>query len=789
MQVTSQQTAMSPDPSQYAVFSMVADAILSATLIFLWLIQRQEKHALCWGVGQLAIMAGTGLLFLPAQAAYLPPQLPQQLPQLLAVRAPLTAMLLSLALGCYWTGTRYFVGRHPRGRPGQTLLAFALLTLALQLLWSARPALMVPSCGVLLGLMLVWAGVLLARGRHQRYRLLGTVLALRGLFNLAGATQLEPDNYLYWFSASTMLKTASLLGLVFAVLDEIRQRYAHTIDSLSNGFLIRDRSGYVHVANERCARLLGYGRAADIIGQHVCDLLPGLTRQSADRYFARFDDPRVQFPLTEEATFRLHNGVLLPVEMIGSPYVERGRLYALVQLLDISERHKKDAQLLAAARIDPITGYCNRHALSQRLAQEVAAAAAQGEECAVLFIDLDKFKRVNDSFGHAAGDQLLRMMGQRLANQLRPQDILARFGGDEFIAVMPRLPAGSGAAIAQQCGERVVAALAQPFDLSHHAIGVSASIGIAIYPQHGGDAETLVRNADIAVVEAKKAGRNELRFFNDAMNAAAKDALVMDGALRGAIEAGEFHLVYQPITHANGRQLRKIEALLRWDSALLGVVPPDRFIPVAEDNGMVVALGAWVLQQACAQVAAWRGGALEQVTISINVSAWQLVDPGFVALVEAALERNRLAPRQLELELTERVLLDDDGGTVSAVLERLRAMGVCISLDDFGTGYSSLSYLTQFHLNTLKIDRAFVMDIERSERSHNLVHAIIAMGHSLGLQLVAEGVETEGQAAILEGMGCQYLQGYHIARPIAPPELLRFAAGHGVRPAADDFVI
>ena len=263
---------------------------------------------------------------------------------------------------------------------------------------------------------------------------------------------------------------------------------------------------------------------------------------------------------------------------------------------------------------------------------------------------------------------------------------------------------------------------------------------------------------------------------------------MIDGALRGAIAAGEFHLVYQPITDAHGRRLCKVEALLRWHSALLGFVSPDRFIPVAEDNGMVVELGTWVLEQACAQAAAWRGSALDQITVSINVSAWQLVDPGFVGLVESVLARHRLPPRQLELELTERVLLDD-GGNVSAVLERLRAMGVSISLDDFGTGYSSLSYLTQFHLNTLKIDRAFVMDIEHSERSHNLVHAIIAMGHSLGLQLVAEGVETEGQAAILERLGCQYLQGYHIARPIAPDELLRFAADHSGRAVADNYVI
>jgi diguanylate cyclase (GGDEF)-like protein/PAS domain S-box-containing protein len=766
---------MSTDPSQYAIFTVVADAILSSILIFLWLIQRKEKHALFWGVGQLAIMCGTLLIFL---ADGLPLQ---------ALRIPLCALLLPLALGGYWAGTRYFVGGLSRGGRWP-LLVLAGVALAAQWVWSRAPALMVPTCGVLLGGILLWSGATLAHGRHQRYRVLGLIVALRGGFDLAGGVLLVPEHYLGWFVAASVLKTLSLLGLVYAVLDEIKQRYAHTIDSLSNGFLIRDQRGYVHVANDRCARLLGYASPADVIGRHVCDLLPGLTRAMADAYFRRFEDPHAQFPLTEEATFTLHNGARLPVELIGSPYVERGRLYALVQLLDISERHKKDALLLKAARIDPITGFCNRHALGLRLAQEVAAAHEQGHECALLFIDLDKFKRVNDSFGHAAGDELLRLMGGRLHGLLRADDVLARFGGDEFIVVIPKLAPGRSEQMAQACAEQVIAALAQPFELSHHAIGVSASIGVACYPAHGGDGETLVRNADIAMYEAKKAGRNELRFFTDAMNAAAKDALVIDGALRGAIAAGEFHLVYQPITDARGRRLCKLEALLRWNSALLGQVPPDRFIPVAEDNGMVVELGTWVLEQACRQMSAWRGGALDQVTVSINVSAWQLVDPGFVGLVESALARHRLAPARLELELTERVLLDD-GGNVQSVLERLRAMGVSISLDDFGTGYSSLSYLTQFHLNTLKIDRGFVMDIEHSERSHNLVHAIIAMGHSLGLQLVAEGVETEGQAAILERLGCQYLQGYHIARPIDPDGVLLFAASHSARAVADHYVI
>ena len=757
---------MSMEPGNYLSEStmaaaLAADAILSALLIFLWLSQRKEKHALFWGVGQVAIMAGLITWFKGAEL------LPHQ------IRLFICALMLTVGMIGYWGGTQYFLGylrrRHLRG----ILVAAVVLTGVFYLLWNAFYHIVAPATASIIGLVMLWMGAELIRAQH-RYRWLGYTLVARGIFNVVSSITLGPELYVFWFAGTSILKTLSMLGLIYAVQDEIQQRYVRTIDSLSHGFLIRDRRGYVHVANERCARLLGFDSASDLIGKHVCQLLPDLTPAMADEYFQRFDAKDVQYPMTETATFRLNNGTRLPVEMMGSPYVERGRLYCLVQLLDISERKKKDDMLYRTARIDPVTGFFNRHALSASLAQEVARGAAAGRECAVLFLDLDKFKRVNDSFGHAIGDELLRQTARRLHGVLRPNDMLARFGGDEFIIVIPDLAPGTAAQMATRCAERVIGAMAGRFELFHHAIAVSASVGVACYPLHGSDSDMLIRNADIAMYEAKKAGRGELRFFNDAMNAAAKDALVIDGALRGAIEAGEFTLLYQAIVDARTGKLTKVEALLRWHSAELGWMPPDRFIPVAEDSGMIVAIGTWVLDEACRQMARWRDGPLGGVTISINVSAWQLADPAFVTLVERALASNGLDGHRLELELTERVLIDD-GGQVSAVLRRLRALGVSISLDDFGTGYSSLSYLTRFQLNTLKIDRAFVMDIEHSERSNSLVNAIIAMGHSLGLQLVAEGVETAGQAAILENMGCHYLQGYHFSRPIPADELLRFA--------------
>ncbi|SEN82105.1 PAS domain S-box-containing protein/diguanylate cyclase (GGDEF) domain-containing protein [Duganella sp. CF517] len=653
-------------------------------------------------------------------------------------------------------------------------LSFVLFGCAAYAAWTTLERSVETITAFAYGLTFLWVGWRLA-GKRNQYRLLGLILVARGVFNLANGMDLVPTAFEVWFIWSFVIKASSMLCLIHAVQEKIQKRYTRAIDSLSKGFLVYDRNGRIRSANESCARLLGAPGVKQLLGTRIVDWLPSVGRRGVAAHFQRFADA-ARYPHVETVVVDV-GGRALPLELIASPHYERGQLHCMMLVMDITERKNNDDLLQRAANFDSVTGLLNRHGLSGRLAAALAQARAEGSGCAVLFVDIDKFKRVNDSFGHGAGDQLLIQMAQLLRGMARDGDLLARFGGDEFIVVLQDLPLADVAAAATARGQQILRALNNGFQLSPQLITVSASIGVACYPGDGGDADALTRNADIAMHDVKKSGRGELRFFDPAMSAYARDALVIDGALRGAIQAGELSLVYQPIVDAASGGMDKAEALLRWHSASLGAIGPDRFIPVAEDSGLIIELGAWVLDEACRQLAGWRDS-LPQLVVSINVSARQLLDPAFIGLVERALSANGLAPGRLELELTERVLISD-GAQVRDALGRLRALGVSLSLDDFGTGYSSLSYLTQFQINTLKIDRAFVTDMVDSPRSNALVATIIAMGKSLGLQLVAEGVETAGQARALEAMGCHYLQGYHISRPVGAAALPLFARRDG----------
>ena len=753
---------ISVESRTYIAFSLAADAILISVFIFLWFRQRREWHALLWALGQASLTASTAIWFLGS------PHWPKHL---------VAAITLSGTVAGFWAGTEYFLGNLRRRHLQHVIIGFSLLAVSLYALWSIQTDWVESVTAVMVGSVILWTGFRLTTSRN-RYRLLGMVMMARGVFNLVNSLGVLIESYEVWFVFSTIIKTVSLLCLIYAVQEKIRHRYTHTIDSLSSGFLIQDREGVIQVANERCARLFGYPPAQNLVGSHVADHMRACSRDMVRAYFRRFEAAEHDYPFVEIATIELHNGAKLPLEMIASPYMESGELYCMVQLLDITERNQKDALLHRAAYHDAITGFFNRHGLSRELGRILDKAHVTGSQCAVLFLDTDKFKRVNDSFGHTVGDQLLYQLALRLHGALREHDILSLFAGNEFVIILPCTTIESAHDLAGACAQRIMHALASHFIVQHHCVSISANIGIACLPADGADADTLIHHANIAMLDAKKAGEGQIRFFDTGMAARVRDILMIDAALRNAIAGEELRLVYQAIVHTSSRQVYKVEALLRWHSAQLGHVPPDRFIPIAEDSEMILALGNWVLHEACRQMARW-DGALGESVVSINVSARQLAAPDFVAQVELALANHGLKPRQLELELTERVLIDD-GMDVMSILAQLSALGISISLDDFGTGYSSLSYLTRFKLDTLKIDRSFVTDIEHCPRSKSLVATVIAMGHNLGMELVAEGVETAGQAAILEEMGCHYLQGYHIARPLAPDALFHTANNHAV---------
>ncbi len=443
---------------------------------------------------------------------------------------------------------------------------------------------------------------------------------------------------------------------------------------------------------------------------------------------------------------------------------------------EITERRIADQRLTYMAHHDVLTGLPNRTLLGDRVEQAIARAARSGRKLAVLFLDLDRFKNVNDSLGHTVGDQLLQAVSARLKTCMRAEDTAARLGGDEFIVSLPDL---ADAAEAAQVAERMLAMLAEPCSVAGHKLPAAASIGIAVYPDDGNNAQTLLRNADTAMYHAKESGRGNYQFFNAKMNERVSRRLATETSLRRALEHGEFVLHYQPLVHLASGRIDGAEALLRWPQSDHRVVSPADFIPVAEDSGLIVPLGEWVLREACRQAQAWQ--ALRPgLRVAVNLSPRQFRQANLVAVVEQALCDAGLAPPLLELELTEGMLMHHADDTVQT-LAALHALGVRMAIDDFGTGYSSLSYLKRFPIDTLKVDRSFVKDLGRDADDAAIVTAVVAMAHGLNLAVVAEGVETEAQARYLRSLSCDLVQGFHFGRPMAAAD---FAARLGAEAGA-----
>jgi diguanylate cyclase (GGDEF)-like protein len=436
------------------------------------------------------------------------------------------------------------------------------------------------------------------------------------------------------------------------------------------------------------------------------------------------------------------------------------------------QRLDSEAQLTYLAQFDSLTGLANRALLTDRFAQAIVQAQRHSLPLGVLFIDLDEFKIVNDTLGHAAGDELLKAAADRLKATLRPGDSVARMSGDEFAVLLGELANASDAAIVAQ---KINAALSEPFHIHGQEVLITASIGIATYPADGQDADALLAAADAAMYRAKQSGRNAYQFFTSDLNQRMRARVQRIAELRRALERDEFQVFYQPKFNLQRRAVCGTEALLRWQHPVRGMTPPMEFIPLLEECGLIVPVGEWVLHTACRQLKERLDAGLPSFPVAINVSARQFRQLDLASRIRRAVEAAGIGAELIEIEITETQLMQDPGHAVR-VLRELRKAGIGVAIDDFGTGYSSLSYLTRFPLSALKVDRSFVASALDDDASAAIVRTVIDMAHILGFRVVAEGVENEAQAAFLRGLGCDEGQGYLFAKPMPEAELRRFVA-------------
>jgi diguanylate cyclase (GGDEF)-like protein/PAS domain S-box-containing protein len=441
---------------------------------------------------------------------------------------------------------------------------------------------------------------------------------------------------------------------------------------------------------------------------------------------------------------------------------------------DISERKRAEERVQYLATHDSLTGLPNRAMFSELLNHVIQHSKRKQARCAVLFIDLDRFKFINDSLGHEAGDQLLRTVGERLKTRLRSSDVVARLGGDEFVMLARDL---SGSEQAARIARKVLSAVIQPVELFGQDCRVTASIGVALYPDDGTDETTLMAHADVAMYHAKEEGKNNFQFYDGRLETQSRERLAMEGKLRHAIERGELSLHYQAKLDLAEHRITGVEALLRWNNAELGAVSPAKFIPLAEETGLILPIGRWVLHSACTQAVAWQRAGLPPLRVAVNLSPRQLADPGLVDEVRRVLDETGLAPAFLELEVTESSVMHHVERALE-VLTALRRMGLHLAIDDFGTGYSSLAQLKRFPIDTLKVDRSFIRELPNDPEDRAIAEAILAMGKTLGLRVVAEGVETADQRDFLRERQCDEMQGYLFSKPLPADAFARLLSEH-----------
>lgn len=535
-----------------------------------------------------------------------------------------------------------------------------------------------------------------------------------------------------------------------------------TLEATADGILVVNRQGKMIGYNQKFRKMWNIPeeimisrddqRALEYVLKQLSDP-DTFIKKVMDLYANPASDVFDEFEFIDGRIFERYS---IP-QYIGKKIV--GRVFSF---RDVTERKRMEAQLMHQATHDSLTGLPNRALLLDRIKQDIKRARRNRKQVAVIFLDLDRFKDVNDSLGHDIGDVLLKKVARRLERGIREYDTLARWGGDEFVMVVPDL---KEEADVMPIVRNVMQSLASAFKIQAKKIQVTNSIGISFYPKDGELPNNLLKNADSAMYHAKAEGRNNFQFYQRQMSEYVTEKLDLENDLILGIECGQFFLVYQPIIDMRTGDITSVEALLRWNHPERGLLAPDKFIPLAEETGAILPLGAWVLKQGCTQLAAWIAQGLPPISMAINVSAHQLKQPNFLNQLEAVLKDTKLDPALLELEMTESSIMSDAPAFMD-LLKRIKAKGISFNIDDFGTGYSSLNYLKVFHVDKLKIDKAFVQDEPYNQGT--IILSIIALAKKLKLKVIAEGVETNTQFGFLQNHHCEYAQGYFFSRPVEP---------------------
>jgi diguanylate cyclase (GGDEF)-like protein/PAS domain S-box-containing protein len=545
-----------------------------------------------------------------------------------------------------------------------------------------------------------------------------------------------------------------------------KERAQVTLNSIGDAVVCTDISGNISFLNLIAEKMTGWS-SEDAAGRPMAEVFRILDATTLETIpspmeMAVSQDRTVHVP--PNCILIRRGGYEIPIEGSASPIHDREKRVtgAVIVFSDVSAARTMALQMIHLAQHDFLTGLPNRMLLNDRIGQAIILALRHTKKVAILFLDLDGFKHINDSLGHAIGDKLLQSITKRLSDCVRFSDTVSRQGGDEFVVLLSEMEHSEDAAIT---AKRMMHVVAEAHSIGQHDLHVTTSIGVSIYPDDGLDAGTLIKNADTAMYQAKENGRQSYQFFRPAMNVRAVERQSIEESLRSALERQEFALHYQPKINLSTEEITGAEALIRWTHPVRGLVSPAEFIPIAEDCGLILPISKWVLQEACKQAGAWVDAGLCPITMAVNISAMEFREEGFLENVFAILTETGLDPRFLELELTESVLMRR-ADSAASVLQALRARGVRVAVDDFGTGYSSLSYLRKFSIDALKIDQSFVRQITTTPDDTAIVTAVISMGRSLKLRVIAEGVETQEELTFLQALQCDEAQGYYFSRPV-----------------------